>query len=437
MNATILTIGDELLIGQVVDTNAAWLSERLFSLGVRVRKVATVGDEEQAIIAALAQEWPESDLMIITGGLGPTPDDRTREAVAQYFGRDLALVPALMKKFEEEFVRRGRPMPEGYSRLALIPRGFEPLHNPAGSAPGLLFEDAQDGLMVVVPGVPAEMQATFADSIAARIVRRHTGHGAVHRTLCTAGVPETVLATTLADLTGSHRIAFLPRPGQVRLRLTATGVHAKLDLTALEAEIRSRMGEAIYGVDDDTLEAALGKNLRARGITIAVAESCTGGRVLDLLTNVAGASDYVRGGVVAYANEVKRRVLGVQSTSLARHGAVSETVAEEMAQGVRQALCADVGLSVTGIAGPGGGTMEKPVGTVWIGYCDHSGSEARQFRLGRHRTYNKAASAVLALDVVRRKLRGMPMITPGSSPRSTARSSATEMQTNFVHSPSD
>ena len=285
-------------------------------------------------------------------------------------------------------------MPPGYARLALIPQGFEPLRNPAGAAPGLLYEDAQGGLLIAVPGVPAEMRAIFADSIAACIARREPGRGAVHRTLCTAGVPETVLVARLADLTLEYAIAFLPRPGQVRLRLTA-----------LEAVIRTRMSEDIYGVEDDTLEAVLGNTLRECGRTIAVAESCTGGRVLDLLTNVAGASDYVQGGVVAYANDIKRGTLSVQSATIQHFGAVSEAVALEMAYGVRQAMGADIGLSVTGVAGPGGGTEDKPVGTVWIGYCDRSGAEAKLFSLGRHRTYNKAASAVLALDMARRKLR--------------------------------
>ena len=404
MTATIMTVGEELLIGQVVDTNAAWLAQRLRWLGVRVRKMVTIGDRDEDIRLALTQEWPESDLFIITGGLGPTPDDLTREALARFFRRGLEHDSVLLNRLKESYAKRGREMPAACMRMALVPKGFVSLGNPAGAAPGLLYEDARSRMLVAMPGVPDEMKAIFAESIEPRIVMRGVEHPEVHRTLCTAGEPESALAAKLADLTEKYSIAFLPRPGQVRLRLTSSGVHADKNLDVLEVLIRTRIGACVFGIGSDTLEAALGKVLRERGYTIAVAESCTGGLVLDMLTNVPGSSDYVNGGVIAYSNAIKQHLLGVQADSLEREGAVSRAVAVEMAHGVREKLGADVGLSISGVAGPDGGTERKPVGTVWIGYADLDGAEARLVRLGKHRRSNKVQSAVLALDVARRKL---------------------------------
>jgi len=405
MIATILTVGQELLIGQIADTNAVWLSRQLYDLGVLVRRVVTVGDRDRAIRDALAQEWPKSDLLVITGGLGPTSDDLTREAVGRYFERELQCDQEAVAIISQHYTRHGRRMPSACIRMAMIPAGFKAVHNSAGVAPGLFYEDASDRTLFAVPGVPLEMKAIFHSAIKPHIARKGLGRVVVHRILCTAGVSETVLADKLSDLVEEHEIAFLPAAGRVKLRLTAMGIGAREKLHRLEAMVRTRIGnKCIFGTGRDTLQKVVGTLLRDKGYSIAEAESCTGGRTLDKLTNVAGSSDYLRGGVVAYANATKVDVLGVQTSTLRRHGAVSKAVALEMAGGVRAKMHADIGLSITGVAGPGGGTSEKPVGTIWIGYADAGGTEARRHRLGKHRRRNKEASAILALNMVRRKL---------------------------------
>ena len=404
MTATIVTVGEELLIGQVVDTNAAWLSNRLYWLGVRVRKVVTVGDEDRAIQKALGQEWPKSDIVLVTGGLGPTPDDLTREAVAKFFRRSLIRDVELLAELEADFGSRGREMPPSCTRMAMIPSGFQALYNPTGVAPGLMYEDTGQRMLFVMPGVPEEMKAIFSKSIEPIISKKGVEHTTVHRTLCTAGESETSLAARLGDLTKKHRIAFLPRVGQVRLRLSSSSIHAQKKLDVLEVLIRTRLGNCVFGTGEDTLEWSVGQALKKRHCTIAVAESCSGGHALDMLTDVPGSSEYVRGGVIAYSNAIKTNALGVQSATIQIHGAVSKAVALEMAHGVREKLGADVGLAVTGIAGPGGGTDKKPVGTVWVGYADREGAEAQRYLLSTERKRNKVWSAVLALDLVRRKM---------------------------------
>lgn len=417
MKATLLTIGDELLIGQVVNTNAAWLGEQLNLLGIEVERAVTLGDDEGAIRQALEQAYAASDLVVITGGLGPTPDDITREVVAGYFGVPLRVDPAVLEKIRERFRRRGRTMPAINERVALVPEGFEPLANSAGSAPGLWRVDAVHGkarIVVMVPGVPREMKALYHEAIVPRL-RAHTKRRVIrHRTLLTVGIGESNLQERIGDLSGylgpELRLASLPGAGSVRLRLTATGTDraaVEAGLERLEAHLRMRIGPYLYGTDDDTLEAVLGQMLAERGLTVAVAESCTGGLILHRLTNTSGSSAYVVGGVVAYANEVKRDALGVEEQALAQHGAVSEVVARQMAQGVRMRLGADVGLSTTGVAGPSGGTPEKPVGTVWIGYADAHGNFAQLNRFGTDRAMNKTRSALAALDLARWQLLGL------------------------------
>ncbi len=405
MNATILAIGDELLVGQVVNTNAGWLAGQLTLLGIRVRRVVTVGDHEHDIIDAMEQEWIHSDLLLTSGGLGTTGDDVTREAVAEFFGRKLLLNTSVLARLQESIMERGQTPMAALERMAMMPRDFAALPNPVGQAPGLHYRTARRRrTFVALPGPPEEMKAIFKGSVVARLSVRRDRFRLSHRTLCTAGIPESFLASKLADLTARFEIAFLPSPGQVRLRLTALGKTAEASLDALEKAIRSVLGDAVFGTGEDTLELVVGNLLRQQQRTIAVAESCTGGLVQDLLTNVPGSSDYVAGGVVAYDNRVKRMLLGVQAATLTREGAVSRTTALEMARGVQTAIGADLGLAVTGVAGPGGGTKDKPVGTVWIGLVDGDQAEARLLTLGQDRRRNKQQSAVLALDMARRRL---------------------------------
>ena len=406
MTATIVTIGDELLIGQVQDTNAAWLARELAGLGIPVRRVVTVGDETADIGAAIGEALGKSNIVVATGGLGPTHDDVTREAVADYLGVALRLDARAYKGVERFFAERGRAVPPHGDRVAMVPEGFVPLPNSVGTAPGLWLE--KEAVLVLVPGVPREMKALFREEIAPRLRRLLPPDAIRHRTLCTAGVGESDLQEMIGDilhlLGPDLKLAYLPRPGQVRLRLAGRGAHAGSRLDRLEARLRARLGGHVFGAEGDVLEAVLGSVLRSRRLRIALAESCSGGLGLNMLTNVPGSSDYVAGGVVAYSNAAKRSLLGVPAAALEAHGAVSRVVALKMAQGVRARFGADAGLGITGIAGPGGGSDEKPVGTTWIAYADAQRETARCYRFGTHREANKIRSAIAALDLARRQI---------------------------------
>lgn len=414
MDAELLTVGDELLIGQVVNTNAAWMGERLSLLGVDVVRSVTLGDDVEAILRELRIAFQMAELVIVTGGLGPTHDDVTKVAVAEHYGVELRFDATVFDAVQARFERRGLPMPEINRTQAMVPDGFEVLPNPRGTAPGLWRADEAEGrtqIMVVLPGVPHEMEGLMTEEVLPRL-RQHKNLRVIgHRTLLTTGIGESSLEERLGDLGpllgDDARLASLPGFSGVRLRLTVYGAGrtAVLDrLDELEARLRARAGDYIYGQDEDTLEDVVGRLLREAGLTVAVAESCTGGHVLNRLTNVSGSSRYVLGGAVAYCNDVKQRVLQVDADALERHGAVSLEVAVQMARGVRARFRSDVGLSTTGIMGPTGGTDEKPVGTVWFGYVDADREEAVCLRFGTDRQRNKERASTAALDLLRRRV---------------------------------
>lgn len=411
MRAVILTIGDELLIGQVLNSNAAWLGEQLGLSGIDVSRVVTVGDDLEVLEEQLKQALQESDLVVATGGLGPTHDDVTREAVTHVFGCKLEFHPEIYEAIRRRFEGRGRRMSESNRSQAMVPEGFTVLPNAAGTAPGLWHQGGGRAMLAVLPGVPHEMKRLFRVEVQPRVLERGDVRVIEHRTLRTAGIGESSLQDAIGDLSGvlsdTLRLAYLPSTAGVRLRLTAFGrsrEEVRSQLAQLERRLRAHVGRFIYGTDDETLEEVLGRMLSTRSLTIAVAESCTGGYVAHTLTNVSGSSSYMLGGVIAYSNRVKRQLLGVDAGVLESEGAVSETVARTMAAAIREQLGADIGISTTGIAGPTGGTPEKPVGTVWIGYADARGAEARRLRLVEERLLNKELTATLLLDHVRRKL---------------------------------
>ncbi|MEZ4698901.1 MAG: competence/damage-inducible protein A [Rhodothermales bacterium] len=414
MHAHIITVGDELLIGQVVNTNVSWLGEQLTLYGVTVAQTITVPDEQPAIEAAIARAWAEADVVVITGGLGPTHDDVTREAIAAFLGGDLVFHPEILEHIQGIFDRFKRTMPESNRAQALVPAGCEVLHNPVGTAPGLWYDGVargKEGLLFVCPGVPREMKRLTADHLLPRLTRTGRLRNFKHLTIHTVGIGESHLAERLGEIvTGlgpRQRLAFLPDLGSVRLRITAFADEAAEALRQVEefaVRVRERLGHHVVGVDEEVLEQAIGRLLREKGLTVATAESCTGGLIGDRITNVSGASDYFRGGVVAYCNSVKSTVLGVSDEVLRAEGAVSEQVAIQMAQGVRSLLGADIGLSSTGIMGPGGGTPEKPVGTIWVGYADALSAEARLIESHRDRLSNKQYASTTVLDMLRKKL---------------------------------
>jgi nicotinamide-nucleotide amidase len=416
MTATLLTVGDELLVGQVIDTNATWLGEQLSTIGVRVRRIVSVGDDAGDIIAALALGLRDSDVVICTGGLGPTHDDITKRAIADALGRELHRQPALLARLDAFYASRGRSTPPASGVMADVPAGFEVLENTVGTAPGLWFDGPVDGhegsrVVVILPGVPYEMRTLAQRSVLPRLVDLQGEAAVVQKTLHTVGRGESAIAEMLPDLgerlSDRLKLAFLPRYGTVRLRITALGEsreEARARLATLETYVRDQLGDLVFGEGDVSLPEVVGEMLRQRGLRLALAESCTGGRVADALTNIPGASDYFLGGVVAYCNSAKMGLLGVDRQDLRLHGAVSDTVAAQMAAGARERFGADVGVATTGIAGPGGGTDEKPVGTLWIGLADASGARAVRMHMPGDRLQNKHLGVTAALNAIRRAL---------------------------------
>ncbi|MGQ9779137.1 MAG: competence/damage-inducible protein A [Bacillota bacterium] len=419
MPAEIISIGTELLLGEVVDTNAAFLARRLAELGIDLYYKTTVGDNLARIVAELRRAWARSEIVITTGGLGPTQDDLTREAVAALLGEELVLNREELEKMRAFFARLGRTMTPNNERQAMFPPSARPLANPEGTAPGLAV--CKDGRhLFALPGVPAEMERMFDREVLPILRQIAPGKPLFSRTLRFVGIGESAMAAAVGDLIEAGRAPtvapYVTRRGETRLRLTvrATDAEEAARLFApVEAEIRRRLGAHLFGVDEESLEEVVGRLLQDRGLRLATAESCTGGLIGHRLTNVPGSSAYYLGGVVAYDNRVKTGVLGVPAEILAAHGAVSAETARAMAEGVRRLLGADLGLASTGIAGPGGGTPEKPVGLVYLGLAWEGGVETRRHLFAWDRLGNKEAAAQAALALVWEWLRKRAESPPG------------------------
>ncbi|HSU94010.1 MAG TPA: competence/damage-inducible protein A [Gemmatimonadaceae bacterium] len=375
MQVEIVTIGDELLLGFTIDTNAAYLARTLAEIGVEIVHRTTVGDDEDRIAAAVRDGIERTGAVITTGGLGPTSDDRTRPAIANLFGRELVRDDAIVEQIRQRFWRMSSAkMPETNIVQAMVPTGARVLENRHGTAPSLMLEDEKGRWVIMLPGVPREMRGLTNDTIIP-LLRERVGAAPiaiVSRTVRTTGIGESALAERLGDLAKGVNglpLAFLPGWEGADLRLTSNSLPVDAAVRALdEAEqmLREAAGSFVYGGERDDLAALVLAMCRERGLTIATAESCTGGLLGARVTAIPGSSDVYVGGVVAYDNSVKTTLLGVRDASLSEHGAVSEQVAREMAEGCARALGTRVGMAITGIAGPGGGTAEKPVGTVWI-----------------------------------------------------------------------
>ncbi len=413
--AELVAIGDELLAGQIVNSNAQFLARALRRLGVLPQWITTVGDDAEQMRDALQRALSRAQVVIMTGGLGPTPDDLTREVVAQLLGVPLVVNQQALAAIRGRFAARGLPMSTNNERQAQLPQGATMLRNPLGTAPGFMFS-YQGALAFALPGVPAEMRAMMEQEVLPRLRSHAAGRYLVERVLRTTGIPESTLAERLqgvGDAAEGVRIAFQAHRTGVDVRLTTEGTDRAACQSAIqrvEEVVRTRVGEFIYGVDDCLLEEVVGHLLRKGGRTIAVAESCTGGLVAHRFTNVSGSSSYFERGVVAYSNQAKVELLGVPADLIAQHGAVSAEVAIAMAEGIRRAAGTDLGLSTTGIAGPTGGTATKPVGLVYIGLADGSCSVCKRSVFSLDRLGNKERAAVAALDMVRRYLAGLPVI---------------------------
>jgi nicotinamide-nucleotide amidase len=406
-SAEIITIGTEMLLGDLVDTNTAWLSARLAALGVGVYHHTTVGDNRERIIAALGEAASRADLVITTGGLGPTSDDLTNECLSVVADREMVEYPEAREHVDEMFRKFGRKPTLNNYKQALFPEGTKLIPNPLGTAMGALLE-ADGTLFATLPGVPSEMKRMFEETLEPQIRARSEG-SIVSRTLWFAGIGESALAEQVQDFLDATdpTVAPLAGQGKVRLRITtraATQSEAEEKIAPVEKEILSRLGDYFFGEDDETLESAVGRLLTERGATLALAESCTGGLLAKRLTDIAGSSAYFKEGLVTYSNESKERWLGVPHEMLLEHGAVSEPVARKMAEGARKLAGTDYGLSVTGIAGPDGGTKEKPVGLVFVGLSDARATFAEKLDLSawaRSRESIRERSANRAFDLLR------------------------------------
>ncbi len=406
LNAEIIAVGTELLLGQIVNTNAQYLSQQLANLGIGIYYQTVVGDNQERLAETVRQSLARAEIVILTGGLGPTADDLTRDAVALAMDRPLAFDEEVWETIAARMRRFGRKIPENNKRQAMVPRGARVLPNPNGTAPGLaIASDSQ--LVVLLPGPPREMQPMFLEQVRPQLVQL-AGASVIHsHSLRVIGVGESALAEQIGDLIEQQdnpTIALYAKLGELEVRLTAKAKsddQAQAAIAPVEQQIRQRLGLAVYGEDDETLPLVLGKMLRQRGYRLAVAESCTGGLIGSMITSVPGSSDYFDRGFVTYSNQAKQDLLGVVADLLAEHGAVSAACAEQMAVGACQQSGTDVSIAVTGIAGPDGGSEDKPVGTVYAAVSTPRGVRVDRWQLTGNRQSIQERAAKNALNLAR------------------------------------
>jgi nicotinamide-nucleotide amidase len=410
MNAEIISIGDELLIGQVINTNASWMASELNKWGIRVSHISMISDNPNAIKNALDDATERANVILITGGLGPTKDDITKQVLADYFDAKLVFHQPSFEQVRDLFRLRNYKVTPLNRKQAEIPDNCIPLQNKNGTAPGMWFEK-EGRVFVSMPGVPFEMKALMSEEIIPRLREKYKLGFIFHKTIMTTGMGESMLAEKIKDvedaLPSNIKLAYLPQPGIVRLRLSAQG-DDKIQLEKIIKDhcrlIRNRIPELVFGFDDISLEEVAGQLLREEGKTVSTAESCTGGYIAHLITSIAGSSDYFTGSVIAYSNEVKIKELKVKPVDLYKYGAVSRQVVEQMAVGVREKLQTDYSLATSGIAGPDGGTDEKPIGTIWIAVATPLGVKSKLLKLGEHRGRNIRRSTLASLNMLRLEL---------------------------------
>lgn len=408
MRAEIISIGTEILLGEITDTNAAYLAGQLPGLGIDLYWISQVGDNQPRIVEILQRAWDRSDLILITGGLGPTEDDLTRESIAQLLDEEMSIDPALEKTLREFFIRLGFPMPDRNLKQATLIPSSKALPNPRGTAPGWWVE-REGKFIIAMPGPPKEMRQMWEVEVKPELQKICRSALIYSRTLKTFGIGEANVDEKISPLLAAQNpsIGVYARPAGVEVRLTAkaaTEQQATEMIAPLEEQVRSVLGDHIWGVDDDTLQSVVGNLLRQKGLTLATMESCTGGQLADLITDVAGSSDYFKGGLVSYSNEMKG-LFGVNTELIRQHGAVSPEVAGDMARAVRDKLGSDIGIGITGVAGPS--TLEgKPPGTVHIAITDGITNRHRLMTFPRERLRVKRFAALMALYELRCLLLG-------------------------------
>ncbi len=410
--AELLTIGDEILYGQIVDTNSQWMSVELDKIGVKVIRKTTVGDVESEILTAFAEAEKRADVILITGGLGPTSDDLTKPLLAKYFNCELRIDNEALVEVTEFFKSRGRELTELNKQQAALPTACEKITNAVGTAPGMWFNKGEKVFMSM-PGVPHEMKKMMAEQVLPRLSKKYQLPIIHHKIIRTIGIGESFLADKISEwekaLPAHMGLAYLPNLGEVRLRLTSFGdslAQLQLEANALTEKLQDLIGQYIYGYGEDSIELVIGKMLREKKLTLSIAESCTGGYLSHLITSVPGSSEYFLGSMIPYAYEIKMSQLGVKPETLEKYGAVSEPTISEMANVVRARFHTDIGVATSGIAGPGGATPEKPVGTVWIAYSDKHQTITKKLQLSKDRMINIRMASVAVLNLIRQSLPG-------------------------------
>lgn len=411
MNAIVVSIGDELLIGQTINTNAGWMGAELNKIGVEVTEVLTISDNREAIEQAMEYGESKANIVLITGGLGPTKDDITKKVFAEFFNAPLVENKRALENVEGFFKRYNRPMLPVNKLQALVPAGSQMLLNKAGTAPGMWMEN-ENAVFVSMPGVPSEMRYLMENEVLPRLKKKFKLPVIVHKTIMTQGVGESYIADEIEDiedgLPNYIKLAYLPSPGLVKLRLSGKGENAQQleeEIESIFDKIESRIKDAVFSRKESSLQEVIGEKLNEKGLTISTAESCTSGALAARITSVPGSSAYFMGSVVAYSNEVKNKQLGVPQETLNEFGAVSEATVRKMAVGAKKLFGTDYAISTSGIAGPDGGTDEKPVGTVWIAVAGPEGVLAEKFQMGKGRERVVAKTILTSLGLLLKLLR--------------------------------
>lgn len=410
MKAEIITIGDEILIGQIVNTNSVWIAQQLNLIGIKVVQQTTVGDDAAAIIEAFKAAGHRADFIFITGGLGPTKDDITKHTLCDYFNCSLIFHEPTYLHISSLFEKRGLVMSELNKKQAEVCSACMPLFNAHGTAPGMWFEK-NGKVFISMPGVPYEMKGLMTDIIIPKIKEQFKLPDIVHKTILTQGIGESWLADKISDfenqLPKHIKLAYLPSPGMVRLRLSAYGGKKEELIQEIEKQtflLQQIIPQYIYGYGEDSLEQIIGKLLIEKKQSISTAESCTGGYISHKITSISGSSEYYKGSIVCYANDIKINELSVNENDLQLYGAVSEQVVIQMANGVKAKLKTDYAIATSGIAGPTGGTPDKPVGTIWIAIAGPWGIKAKKLQLGENRERNIQMTAIYALNMLRKEI---------------------------------
>ena len=410
MKLDIITIGDELLIGQTLNTNSHWIAKEVNRIGFEIRQQLTIADNEDIILKAIDESLNNTNVVLITGGLGPTKDDLTLPVLNKYFGGELIKDEEVYVDIENLILSRGFTMNQNNKNQALVSSKCTPIRNAHGTAPGLWFEK-DDKVVVAMPGVPYEMKAMITDSVIPILIEKYELPEIIHQMIYTQGLPESMLAEKIESwenqLPDNIKLAYLPSPGRVKLRLSSTGCDRDLLQSKIDVEVEKLIAlipSYIYSVNEEQLQSVIGELLKTKNATLSTAESCTGGYIAHLITEVAGSSDYYKGSILAYANEIKVNELNVKYDDIEKHGAVSKEVVEQMALSVREKLKTDFSVATSGIAGPTGGSEEKPVGTVWIAVATPNGVKSEKFIFGKQRIVNIERAANTALGMLRKEL---------------------------------